>query len=67
MHGLNAIKTDSIPWLNISDLHGFNNKAFMAYGIKYIPQLILIDEKGIILDSKLVEKSPEFELKAIFK
>jgi thiol-disulfide isomerase/thioredoxin len=47
-----AIKKDSIPWLNISDLKGWNNEAFMIYGIKGIPQMLILDENGIIVDDK---------------
>ena len=64
---LNAIKTDSIPWLNISDLQGFQNKGFLLYGIKNIPQLILLDQNGLIVENELVRKSMENELKIIFK
>ncbi|MDO9580651.1 MAG: TlpA disulfide reductase family protein [Bacteroidales bacterium] len=48
----NAIKKDSLIWTNISDLKGWNNKAFMIYGIKFIPQMILLDENGFIVDNK---------------
>lgn len=47
----NAIKKDSLIWTNISDLRGWNNKAFMIYGIKAIPQMLLLDENGIIVNS----------------
>jgi peroxiredoxin len=48
-----AIRKDSIPWLNISDLRGANNRAFMIYEARAIPKLILINEKGIILDENI--------------
>ena len=48
----NAIKKDSLIWTNISDLRGWNNKAFMVYGIKAIPQMIILDVNGIIVDNK---------------
>ena len=48
-----AIKKDSIPWLNISDLRGANNRAFMIYEARAIPRLFLLDEKGIILDENV--------------
>jgi thiol-disulfide isomerase/thioredoxin len=49
---IGAIKKDSIPWLNLSDLKGWNNEAFMIYGIKGIPQMLILDEKGIIVDNQ---------------
>jgi hypothetical protein len=47
----NAIQKDSIPWTNISDLKGFKNKAFLIYGVKLIPRMILLDKDGIIIDN----------------
>jgi peroxiredoxin len=47
----NAIQKDSIPWTNISDLKGFKNKAFLIYGVKLIPSMILLDKDGIIIDN----------------
>jgi thiol-disulfide isomerase/thioredoxin len=63
---INAIKIDSIPWLNISDLQGFQNKGFLLYGIRAIPQLILLDQNGIIVDNEIGRKPLEHELKIIF-
>jgi thiol-disulfide isomerase/thioredoxin len=48
---VNAIKKDSMAWTNISDLNGWNNEAFMSYGIKAIPQMIILDENGVIVDN----------------
>ena len=48
---VNAIKKDSMTWTNISDLNGWNNEAFMSYGIKAIPQMIILDENGYIIDN----------------
>jgi thiol-disulfide isomerase/thioredoxin len=64
---LEAIKKDSIPWLNISDLQGYQNKGFLLYGAKAIPVLILIDENGIILDDNFRAKYIEGELKKLFE
>lgn len=62
-----AIKADSLPWLNISDLKGFNNNAFMIYGVRSTPELVLIDENGIILDRELSKKPIDTYLDNIFK
>lgn len=61
-----AIKNDSIPWLNISDLKGWHNKAFMIYNIKSVPQMILLDENGIIVDNDFGHKDLEREMKKLF-
>jgi thiol-disulfide isomerase/thioredoxin len=62
-----AIKSDSLLWLNISDLKGFNSSAFMIYGVKSIPKLILLDENGIILDNELASKQIDIYLNNLFK
>ena len=62
-----AIKSDSLSWLNISDLKGFNSSAYMIYGVKSIPKLILLDENGIILDDELANRQIDFYLNNLFK
>jgi len=62
-----AINSDSLLWLNISDLKGFNSSAFMIYGVKSIPKLILLDENGIILDNELASKQIDIYLNNLFK
>ena len=44
-----AITHDSLPWINISDLKGWENEAFLLYEIRLIPSNILVDKKGIII------------------
>jgi peroxiredoxin len=63
---IEAIKTDSIPWLNISDLQGYQNKGFLLHGVKALPCLILIDKNGIILDDNFNTKYMEGELEKLF-
>ncbi len=46
---VDAIKHDSIPWINISDLKGWQNEAFLLYDIKGIPDKFLINPDGIII------------------
>jgi thiol-disulfide isomerase/thioredoxin len=53
---IGAIKRDSIPWINISDLKGWYNKAFLVYGVKYTPYLILLNEKGLVIDDEFSTK-----------
>jgi thiol-disulfide isomerase/thioredoxin len=64
---IGAIKKDSIPWLNISDLNGYYNKGALLYGAKLIPCLILLDNNGMILDNNLRSKYIEGELEKLFK
>jgi peroxiredoxin len=46
---LNAIKKDSITWINISDLKGSYNGAFLLYDIKMVPNKFLINPDGLIM------------------
>ncbi len=64
---IKAINADSIPWLNISDLRGSNNRAFMTYGIQAIPRLILLDGNGTILSNTIGVNILEVELEKILK
>jgi thiol-disulfide isomerase/thioredoxin len=64
---LNAIRSDKLPWENLCDLRGSENRAALLYGVTYMPANFLIDEKGIViakdlrddaLDKKLQELLP---------
>lgn len=65
---INAIKTDSITWTNISDLKGFKNEAFLRYDVKFIPQNYLVNPEGKIIKYRLCSESyADYELAQIFK
>lgn len=45
-----AIKQDGLVWPNhVSDLKGWSSEAAAKYGIRSIPQTVLIDETGYVL------------------
>lgn len=48
-----AIEDDSLTWKHISDLQGWNSYASQVYGVKAIPQNILVDPNGIIIGRNL--------------
>ena len=50
---LKAVKDDQLPWLQISDLKGWNNAAGKLYGIRSIPQNILLNPEGVIIAKNL--------------
>lgn len=50
---VNAIQHDSISWMNISDLKGSKNEAFLLYDIKIIPNKFLIDPNGRIIHDRM--------------
>ena len=55
---LEAIEKDGTPWIHVSDLKGWDNKASNLYGIqgKGIPMNFLIDAKGTIVASGLKDR-----------
>ena len=63
---IDAIQKDSITWTSISDLKGLKNEAFVLYSIMGVPNMILIDQNGIIIDNKLGQKILYRELEKIF-
>lgn len=52
-----AIKTDEIPWINLSDLKGFGKSEIQEnYNVEVLPTTLLLDPKGIVL-----KETPTFE------
>jgi peroxiredoxin len=64
---LNAIKTDGLTWVQVSDLKAWENSAALIYGIKAIPENYLIDPKGKIIAKNLRGNELLTVLAAIFK
>lgn len=48
-----AVKEDNLTWKHISDLQGWNNYASLVYGVKAIPQNILVDPDGVVIARNL--------------
>ncbi|MBC8320906.1 MAG: AhpC/TSA family protein [Bacteroidetes bacterium] len=63
-HGkwVEAIATDSLTWTHVSDLKYWNSAAGKLYGIQSIPQNILIDPNGIIIEKNLRGKALQDKL-----
>ncbi|MBB6236839.1 peroxiredoxin [Pedobacter sp. AK013] len=59
---LAAIKTDGLPWLQLSDLKSWDSAAAKLYGVSAIPQNFLIDPEGKIVGKTLVGKGLENKL-----
>lgn len=62
-----AIKQDSIPWPNVSDLQGWQNEVFLQYCIEYTPTLYLVDPNGILIKEFTSESQTSYELKKLFE
>lgn len=50
---IKAINDDGLTWGQVSDLQGWANAAGKMYGIQSIPQNILLDPNGIIIEKNL--------------
>lgn len=48
----NAIESDKLPWINVSNLKGWDTVS-ESYGVKAIPQNFLLDTNGIIIDKNI--------------
>jgi len=63
---LKAIADDGLLWTQVSDLKGWNNAAGKLYGIRSIPQNILLDSEGIIIGKNLRGEELGDKLNEIF-
>ncbi|WP_160713652.1 redoxin domain-containing protein [Chitinophaga solisilvae] len=48
-----AVTADKLAWTHVSDLKGWKNAAAELYGVRAIPQNVLIDPKGKIIAKNL--------------
>ena len=62
-----AIQADNLPWTHVSDLKGWKNAAAEQYGIRAIPQNLLLDPKGMIIARNLRGEALERKLSEILK
>ncbi|OFY41669.1 MAG: hypothetical protein A2X18_10075 [Bacteroidetes bacterium GWF2_40_14] len=64
---LDAIKKDGLTWTHVSDLKYWNNEVSKSYGIRSIPQNVLIDPNGVIVGKNLRGKALLDKLAEILK
>lgn len=64
---IKAIRKDKLPWINLSDLKGRDNKAAILYGINGIPDNFLINPEGIIIGRDLTASELNEKLENIFE
>lgn len=50
---LNAVTTEQLKWLQLSDLKGWTSPAATLYGVKLIPYNLLLDTNGTIIGKNL--------------
>ena len=61
-----AIRTDGLPWLNLSDLKGGNGEAPAFFGVKSVPYNVLVDPEGRMIGFKLKTEELVDKLKSIY-
>ncbi|WP_111307546.1 TlpA disulfide reductase family protein [Confluentibacter sediminis] len=64
---LKAIKEDSLPWKQVSDLKGADNEAAKLYGVSVIPDNFLIDKNGKIIGRGLKGQALQQKLAELIK
>lgn len=64
---MNAIHKDSLYWTQVSDLKGWENAVAQQYGIKAIPQNILVDPSGKIIAKNIRGEELQQTLAETFK
>ncbi|QIL74923.1 TlpA disulfide reductase family protein [Hymenobacter sp. HDW8] len=60
-----AIAKDGLTWTHVSDLKGWESAAGQTYGVKSIPQTILLDPQGRIIAKNLRGEELEEKLKSV--
>ncbi len=64
---MKAIHDDKLTWTHVSDLKFWNNAVAVQYGIRAIPQNLLIDPNGIIVAKNLRGEKLMNTLKGVLK
>lgn len=62
---LQAVKKDGLPWIQLSDLKGQQNKIALQYGVQAIPANYLLDTNGMIIQKNISPKELETLLKKL--
>src|SRR5690606_16775260 len=65
-HWLKAIEDDKLPWMQVSDLKGWNNEVGRLYGIRAVPASFLVDQEGRIIGVGLRGESLNAKLAELF-
>ena len=62
-----AIQDDGLPWIHVSDLKGWKNAVAIDYGVKAVPQNLLIDPNGVIIAKDLRGEELAQKLESLIK
>jgi len=61
-----AIEKDGMPWYHVSSLMGWKEPAATLYGIRAIPQNVLVDAKGKIIATNLRAETLYNKIESLF-
>lgn len=61
-----AIQKDGLPWVHVSDLKGWSSAPAATYGVRSIPQTVLVDREGKIIARNLRGPALDAKLAEIF-
>lgn len=64
---LQAVEQDQLAWTQVSDLKGWGNAIGQLYGIRAIPQNILLDPQGKIIAKNLRAEALDDKLEELLK
>jgi peroxiredoxin len=64
---LNAIHKDSLTWTHVSDLKFWDNAVAQLYGIRAIPQNLLLDPSGKIIAKNIRGEELKKKLEEVMK
>lgn len=64
---LQAVQDDQLAWTQVSDLKGWGNAVGQLYGIRAIPQNLLLDPQGKIIAKNLRAEALEAKLEELLK
>lgn len=62
-----AIIADQLPWINVSDVKGFDGEALSMFGIKSIPYTVLLDKNGTIIEKGLTGEALRAKILEVVK
>jgi len=63
----NAVKTDDLPWINVSDLRYTESLAAKQYNVRRIPSDFIIDRNGDIIGKDLYGERLEEKMRELFR
>jgi hypothetical protein len=61
------VEDNNLNWKHISDLQSMNNGSALGYGIKAIPQNVIVDPTGIIVARNLWGENLKEKLSELLK